>query len=225
CLVRTGGYTERYGGRSRSCGPLTVAYHPPGETHSERFHEEEVRSFNIEVGPDWLARVRALAPALADPADCRGGLVAALALRLYREFRLADAHSGLAVEGLALELAAELGRLAAPSPRVPPWLARVRDLLHDRFAENLRLAELAAEAGVHPVHLAGTFRRHFGCSVGEFVRRVRVEQAARLLAGGDTPVAEVALAAGFADQSHLCRVFKRHTGFSPAAYRRQARQR
>jgi AraC family transcriptional regulator len=78
---------------------------------------------------------------------------------------------------------------------------------------------------VHPVTLARAFRRSFGCTVGEYLRRLRIERATEQLAGGDTPLAEIALAAGFADQSHFSNVFRRRTGMSPSAFRRAARGR
>lgn len=222
CFVQGGQYVETYGRRSRECGPLTLAFHPPEEVHSERM-TAEVRSFNIEVAPDWLARVRSAAPALQGPVDCQGGAPAWLAMRLYREFRRADAVAALAIEGLLLEIAAELARGAVPPRGAPAWLRRLEELIRSRYLENLALDDLAAEAGVHPVHLAATFRRCLGCSVGEMVRRLRVEHAARRLAREDVSLAEVALEAGFADQSHFTRTFKRHTGLTPAAYRHALR--
>src|SRR5262249_39702212 len=156
---------------------------------------------------------------LRDPTDARGGPPALLAVRLYGEFRLMDAVSPLAIEGLVLEILAELVRLAAP-PRLSPWLGRARDLLHDRFQENLGLAEIADAVGVHPVYLASTFRRHFGQTIGDYHRQLRVEFACNQLATGRAPLAEIALAAGFADQSHFARVFKRYLGMTPGTYRK-----
>ena len=83
------------------------------------------------------------------------------------------------------------------------------------------LAELAAGVGVHPVTLARAFRRTFGCTIGEYLRRLRIERAAEQLATGTQPLAEIALAAGFADQSHFSNVFRRRVGMSPSAYRRE----
>jgi AraC family transcriptional regulator len=97
--------------------------------------------------------------------------------------------------------------------------------LRARFRENLSLDEVARTAGVHPAHLARSFRCHFRCSAGEYVRRLRVEHACRELCRRDTPLAAVALEAGFGDQSHLTVVFKRHTGLTPAAYRKLYRKR
>ena len=106
-----------------------------------------------------------------------------------------------------------------------PWLGDARDRLHADVAARPSLAELAAGVGVHPVTLARAFRRTFGCTIGEYLRRLRIERAAEQLATGTQPLAEIALAAGFADQSHFSNVFRRRVGMSPSAYRREVRGR
>ncbi len=226
CLVRRGAYTEVYGSRTRACGPLTLAFHPAGEVHAEEIHDTEVRSFNIEVGPAWPERLRPYADRLDRPCDLQGTRLASLALRLYREFREPDAVSPLAMEGLALELLAEAARFEADAGarRPPRWLDQARELLRARFAEGLSLGHVAQAVGVHPVYLAGAFRRHFRQTVGEYVRQLRVEFAVREMTRTDAPLAEIALAAGFADQSHLTRTFKRLTATTPAAYRKGLRR-
>jgi AraC family transcriptional regulator len=82
------------------------------------------------------------------------------------------------------------------------------------------IAETATLLDVHPTHLARTFKSLVGCSMGEYVRRLRIEEAARRLASGAGPLVEIALDAGFADQAHFSRVFKQVTGHSPGAYRK-----
>jgi AraC family transcriptional regulator len=219
CLVRRGTYREEYAGRQRSCGPLTLAFHPPGEPHAEQFGDREVWSFNIELpaaGP-------AGGPPLDRPFDARGGPLVGLAVRLYQEFAESDAASRLIIEGLSLELLGHGARAARPADSAAPaWLRRVRDRLAEDCTAPPGLAELAGAAGVHPGHLAAAFRRHFGCTAGEFARRSRVALACRQLAATDRPLAEISLAAGFADQSHLTRTFRRLLGVTPAVYRRAA---
>jgi AraC family transcriptional regulator len=225
CLVRRGHYQEKYGGRERSCGPLTVAFHAPGELHAEHFADDETWSFNIEMTSAWLARWREVEAQLDWSADFQGGSLAALALRLYREFLHSDEAAPLAIEGLALEMLAEAWR-GSPrrvKPTPPRWLVRVRELLDDHFAKRLTLAELAQSADVHPVHLAAAFHRQYGCTVGQYVRRRRIEYACGELTSSAADLAQIALRAGFADQSHFCRTFKRLTGLTPAAYRQAAR--
>jgi AraC family transcriptional regulator len=101
----------------------------------------------------------------------------------------------------------------------------VSDLLRERCCDPWSLADVATEAGVHPGYLASAFRRHFGCTVGEFIRRQRIALACRALADGNKPLADVALLAGFADQSHFTRTFKRQLGLTPAAYRKTTSRR
>jgi AraC family transcriptional regulator len=107
-------------------------------------------------------------------------------------------------------------------PVMPRWLQRIRDQLIEQCTASLTLADLAQEAGVKPTYLASAFRRHFGCTIGAFVRRERVDLACRQLTNSNTPLADIALRTGFADQSHFTRTFKRHVGLTPAAYRKMA---
>jgi AraC family transcriptional regulator len=69
------------------------------------------------------------------------------------------------------------------------------------------------------VYLARAFRRAYGCSITEYVQRHRIRRAAALIADRRLPLTQAAYAAGFADQSHLCRSFRRHAGVTPSAFR------
>ena len=107
-----------------------------------------------------------------------------------------------------------------PARARPRWLAACLDLLHADYATPLTLAGVAARVGVHPVHLSRAFRQRFGQTLGEYVNRLRVRSACEQLRRARPPaLVEVALMTGFADQSHLCRVFKRLVGCSPGRYR------
>jgi AraC family transcriptional regulator len=149
------------------------------------------------------------------------------ARRLCREFHQHDAASQLAIEALVLEVLAGVARMD-PGPSTcdcpPNWLRRVRERLHDRLAENVTLTSLAESAGVHVTHLARAFRRYHGCSVGEYVRRLRVEAAKRQLIQTEARLADIAAGAGFYDQAHFARVFQRLTGQTPSVFRRVARR-
>ena len=226
-LVVAGGCTEVLGGHTRTRGLGTFAFHPAGEVHSSCWHGPEARCFHVEVAPPLLDRARQYSPGLDRPVHFPEGTAHLLAARLYDEFRHADDLSPLAIEGLTLELLAECSRRAPrASDRQPPrWLRAVRDLVRARFCEWLTLGGIAASVGVHPAHLARVFRRFHGCTLGDHVRQLRVEFACRRLTTSDAPLAEIALAAGFSDQSHFSNTFKRHTGVPPAAFRKSARPR
>jgi AraC family transcriptional regulator len=133
------------------------------------------------------------------------------------------------VEGLVLELLSLTARLrktnALGAERRPPhWLSEAKALLHDRYRENLRLADIASAVGVHPVHLARVFRLRYGTPVGSYARGLRLSWAAGRLRDSDDTIALIAHEAGFFDQSHFTRAFKQFFGITPLAYRRDTRR-
>ncbi|HEX2219149.1 MAG TPA: AraC family transcriptional regulator [Gemmatimonadales bacterium] len=227
CFVLRGSFTETSGGERLTCTPDTLKVMPAGERHCDDFDRGDARGLLVETDFDRARYIRTHAPVLDERIAFHGGLPAALARRVYQEFRQADDAAALAIEGLLLELLAAVSRRRGEngSSRGAPWLGETRDRLHADLAARPSLTELAGAVGVHPVTLARAFRRSFGCTVGEYLRRLRIERATEQLAGGDTPLAEIALAAGFADQSHFSNVFRRRTGMSPSAFRRAARGR
>jgi AraC family transcriptional regulator len=226
-LVLEGTYTEICGRRTRTRGPSTLALHPSGEVHADHWYGRGGRVFHIEIHPSRLEQVRACSTILDSPIDFQSGLPIWLATRLYQEHLRNDGISSLVMEGLALEVLSECSRHSTgePEPKSPHWLKSVQELLQNRFAENLTHEVIAAAAGIHPVHLARVFRQRCKCTVGEYVRRLRVEFAARQLIATDEPPARIAFDAGFSDQSHFTRTFKRQTGMTPAAFRRYCRSR
>jgi AraC family transcriptional regulator len=225
CLVRHGTYEEKFGRRTRSLAPMALAFHPVGEVHSQEFHDAPTRSFNIELESHWLQRVEEYTGCLRDGHDFQGGSVAGLALKLYQEFHRTDTASPLVIEGLVLELVGEMSRKARP-PRqklTPVWVVRAWDMIHSRFTEPLKVEDIAAEVGVHPIHLSSVFRQTYRCTIGEKVRQLRVEFAAEQLSGTDLPLATIAHQAGFCSLSHLSVYFKKQMGLTPSAFRRSLR--
>jgi AraC family transcriptional regulator len=90
---------------------------------------------------------------------------------------------------------------------------------HETGTARESVAHRPGCAGWRNSYLATAFRRHLLCTPGEYVRRLRIQLACRRLVAG-SPLCEIALDAGFAHQSHFCRVFKTATGMTPTAYRR-----
>ena len=227
CLVLQGTYSEVYGSRTRVCKPSTLIFYSPGEEHSDRFHEQGGRCFNAEVSMRWLARVREYSTVMDGQTEFSGARLVSLATKLYSEFRLMDETAPLAIEGLMLEIVAEASRRnkATYERKVPRRIERAKEFLEAHFHEPIRLEQVAEAVDAHPVYLAREFRKHYRCTVGEYVRRLRVDLACSRLSGSDEPLAKVALSAGFSDQSHLSRVIRSFTGLSPAEYRKVYRSR
>jgi AraC family transcriptional regulator len=227
CVATTlsGSWDSVLNRRTHACSPATLLVEPAGERHSNHFG----RATDVLVLQPDPSRGDVLRPCqrlLATARSFQDVSVAPLARRLASELPGRDEAAPLIIEGLALELLATAARGSIEpiaAGRQPRWLKRARERLDDGALAGLSVVDVAAEAGVHPVHLARVFRACFGTSPGAYARAVRLDRAAAQLAGTDTPVADVAQAAGFSDQSYFTRAFRRRTGWTPAAYRRQMR--
>jgi AraC family transcriptional regulator len=102
----------------------------------------------------------------------------------------------------------------------PAALRRCVELMEERLEGNLRLSDLADEVGFSTSHLIRSFRQSTGKTPYQFLLHQRIERARALMRDLRTPLTQVALASGFADQHHLARVFRRITGLTPTDYRR-----
>ena len=218
-LLLAGSYSEKCTQRVAEYDPFTMGFHPPALTHSDEVGMCGSQMFCIELRDSYLNRTRPFLTAPQFVPDLCASEVTWLGLRLYRSF----AGETLDVVELS-ELCADMlervsGSRICDDNSNPPWLDRALELLHQSFRQSLTLEEIAAQVGIHPIHLSRVFRKRHGCTMAEFMNRLRVQFACRLLADGWADLAKVAADAGFADQSHLGRVFKSCTGQTPSRFR------
>ena len=140
-------------------------------------------------------------------------------LGMFSAFKTQTGDAMIA-ESHLLEMLGALTGAEIDGSTPPSWFRRVKDRLHAQFRDNLRVGDLAAEAGVHPVHLARVFRTQEGQTPGRYVQRLRVRAACERLRDRDMPLAWVAAGCGFADQSHLTRTFRSLVGVTPGTFRK-----
>jgi AraC family transcriptional regulator len=190
-------------------------------------------TLHLHLAPAWLAdlaetigagNTRSMPPHRVGFADRRlAALLAELAER--------PAEDALAIEQAALACAAEVLRIAGGGGA---WVARTHALspaalrratthVEERLGEEITLGGMAAAARLSPFHFARAFRVETGLTPRGYVMRRRCERAKGLLAEGRLALAEIALACGFAHQSHFTNAFRRETGQSPGAWRRVSR--
>jgi AraC family transcriptional regulator len=223
-FVLTGEYVETTPAGRQTRKPSTLVFHPPQEFHAVEYQNEPVGILGVQIDSKRFSYLRERGIVFDSRESGPSETVAWLGRRLYHEFRISDDASSLAVEGLLFEIFAEATRVRARREKASPrWLRRAEDFLHDNFSESFCFDDVAKTAGVHPVHLARVFRQKNGCTIGEYLRRLRVDFAAREIATTDAPLGEIAHAAGFADQSHFTKIFKTYFGLRPSEYRRTRR--
>ena len=222
-LVLEGARTERgrIGDRAEvtlPAGKLRVL--PAGDRRQLTFGPDGATCLVVELdeglGHDSGVRIRQRALS-TDPYLLR------LALRLREHLDGAPrCRPSLLLDLDLLELLAQVARVPRSRglARHPPrWLKRVRDRLEDAVTYP-NLDGLGEEAGVHPLHVLRAFRAHYGCSMGDVVRRTRLEQAYRRVVDSARPLADVAALSGFSDQAHMTREFRRAFGLPPARLRK-----
>ena len=219
-LVTSGEYITSARGNSRAALPLI--YNPPGTTHRDHFRNGAGSFFSISVATDQNGpRVDGIArpPSFVEESRTKA-LAHALLCETVSRPRSRDIHLGF----LAYEL---IDSLHVPirqghGKRPPGWLRRVHEKLEDGDAEGLTVRDLASAADVHPVHLARTFRAFFHCTPNQFIQMRRLERTAVLLLFSSVRLPDIAVACGFADQSHMTRSFRRVYGLAPGQFRKTA---
>ena len=225
CFVLQGAYAETYRTKTQQCIPSTLIFHPQNDHHSNWFYDTGGRCFSIEIDSLLLERVKEYSKLPDNALHFQGGLVATYVMKLYREFCEMDGFSRLSIEGLTLEMLAETSRQAKRETESVQarWLREVIEILHSRFSETLTLNDLSNLVNRHPVHIAREFRSHYGCTVGEYIRQLRIDLACTQLSKTKNPLSEIAVATGFSQQSHFSSTFKRLMGVSPSKYRKNSR--
>jgi AraC family transcriptional regulator len=220
--VVVGAYDENIGSRGTRVDVGALLYHPPGEEHAVRFVAPHTRIFRITPRPALFEAAR-----LAQVHLDRAPLVRSAAIdRTLAELRSAhgrgDELAPLTMDALACELIVHVARATTRRAMDHVGARRVRDMLEARLVSPPTLRELATAVGSHPMSIARAFRRNIGCSIGEYVRRRRLEEACRELLSSRDPIATVAARAGFADQAHFTRALSEAIGVTPAALRKRA---
>jgi len=206
---------------SRIMDRSTVMYFPPGLCHAVEF-KRRTTLLSIEIEEQRGSMADALFGDATPATVVSSSEIFPLALRIRDELKNRHRSTDVALEGLALEFMAQASRLlgSRPGPRVPVWAVEARRMIDERYMDKLRLSDLARVLGVSPISLAEGFRRAFECSVGDYLRKKRVERAIEMLVGSDKSLGEIASGTGFCDQSHFVRVFKAQIGMTPSRYRR-----
>jgi AraC family transcriptional regulator len=225
-LAVDGPFIETVGTKPYEVNPYSVIFRPAGEKHSNRYGKTAAHCLIIEVRPQRLAELHQVTDILERASYVQPGLFAPLVLAMSRELRMSDSAASLAIESLILEILVQATRLGSTNKRnSPKWLRHAREIVHEQFAESLSLSTIADTVGIHAAHLAKMFRQHYGYTIGDYIRRRRLDYASQLLVRSENSLSAIALAAGFYDQSHFAHLFKLRFGVTPGVFRAGLRTR
>jgi len=212
-VVTHGSVRESVYGRGEAViGAMSVGTKPIGLRHTDHFGPGGVHALRIGYSAEELRIVGYMSKPLEQWAWRSGSLVRVVLASLL-SVDLAEAKN---------EIIAVLGGTEAGSGDPPEWLRRVRESILDCFrSPDACLTAIAGAHAVHPVYLARQYRRFYRESVGECIRRLRVQEAFRVVTASDLSLATVAAECGFSDQAHMTRLMHVLLGTTPAALRRR----
>ncbi len=216
-LLVAGKYEETHDGVTARYEPFSLAFHPAKIVHSDQMGDDTTL-FAIELADAWQARIGLHFDTSAWRLELQYGEAVWLAVRLLNQFLDGDVDA-LEADAVVSEMLGIALRLVDRDRPQRAWVHEVKAMLRTEFVEHVSLESLAQRVGVHPASLARGFRLDEGTTVGDYVMRLRIQHACRLMSSTSTSLADVAAACGFADQSHLTRVFKSITGLPPGLFR------
>ena len=221
-LLLEGAYQERGDDFDIRYEPYWLVFHSANTVHEDEMLAPS-RFFAVTLLAEWERVLAELGGSPAHVFELHGGDPIWLALRLYREFLAREHASPASVRALVYEVCAHVATQKTDDAHEPQWIAQVEGEINERFREPIDIAAIAGAVGVHPSHLCRAFRRFRARTITDALYGARVQHVARRLVESDEPLSAIALEAGFSDQSHMTRVFKRLTGYRPGEHRRRER--
>lgn len=188
-----------------------------GEKHRWISCKPISKSANIEIGSDFLKKYGLSENSIKDNIY-RNIEAKSIILKMQKEMMIHSIESTTTIHSLLLELVSDSNESQAK--HIPYWTISLNELLHDNWNERMTLKEMSETIGVHPVTISKFFRKYFACTLGEYQRKLRIEQSIQLIKNSNLSLSEIAFHCGFSDQSHFTRNFKKMTGFLPKHFQK-----
>jgi AraC family transcriptional regulator len=216
-IVLRGSLLERVGEAEEIARPLSIVVKPCDTEHANRFGPKGARTLQIYIPPAEFTRMEPWQASLGSWRWQHAPRSTVMFLRLLSAVREYSCDTDV-VQSFAFDALAALAPDCNALRVQPSWLKQIREAIDDA-CNPPRLSDLARLASVHPVYLARQFRRGYGCSVSEYIHRRRIQKAAELSSDRSRTLSTVAHGAGFSDQAHMCRVFRKQLRLTPQKLR------
>lgn len=216
CFLLNGGAIEERSQTAYERYANDARFYYAAEPHQSSVRVFPSKCINLEFEAAFMRRY-AISESAINHAVTKSLAIKFTMLKMHQELRAGDALGQPSIEMLLFEL---LDAKDKDARKIPSWMPALQDLLRDRWTENVSLEELSVAAGAHPVTISKYFRRYFSCTLGEYMRKLKIEKSLPLIKDTGLSLTEIALQCGFADQSHFTRNFKKTTGYLPKDFRR-----
>lgn len=220
-FILEGGVLEGNKREEYHCSAGSLLFHNWQEAHYNKKPRGFTRGFHIELEPEWLTALDLDINRVQGSLNIADPQLRILFYQLFNESKVAHATRPLAIQSLLIEVICRLIRHDKQADRNrPAWVGQVRDLLQDTLTEDWTLPAIAQMIGIHPVHLSRSFTHYFNCTLGQYIRSIKILRSLAMMPQKHRSLTDIAFSCGFADQSHFVRCFKALCQDKPLAYRR-----
>lgn len=202
-----------------------LLYNDSQEAHCNSRYSQFVSAMHLDIETNWFKKYDINSSIIEGVREIKNPVLKNIFHNLLKEVKYFDNASCLQIEGMVLQAVNEMIRTnRLQTSGKPAWVFKTKDLLYDRYNENISLQEIALEINLHPVYLCQQFPIYFQCSFGDYIRKIKIEKAVELILNKQkSSLTQVAYACGFSDQSHFIRLFKKNIGVTPLAFCRMIR--
>ena len=154
------------------------------------------------------------------------GMILYDALYSWAQYLQKEKHTQQPFESLLLNVFNKiLKSKQVRGKKIPAWAQELKEIIQDHIDINISLKEISKGLDINPSYLSREFSKYFeDLSFGEYIRKQRIEKAVELMQSSLYSLTEIAYLTGFSDQSHFTRIFKKHTGQNPSAFRKKLKK-
>ena len=219
-FIQKGGSIERRKKENIQCHPGQLLFYNDQEAHKNEKYKRSSKNICLELQNNWFRNNQIDKKWLEGAFYIGNKSVRSLFIRILKESVLNDNCSQIAIEGLLLQIYAEMIRDKNNAPQLPTWLQIVHTFINDNWNKKITVTALAKLADVHPITMSKEFPKFFNCTFGDYLRKLRLERSLNLLQKTSIPLDEIALDCAFYDSSHYINTFKSFYGMTPSVYRK-----
>ncbi len=193
-----------------------ILFYHSGEMHKTLPLNDQTSNLNLEIDVSFL-KANSLSEGELYNTVTKSEYSRLFMLKVYADVHFNDSLTSAAIHSLLLGF---IKNTAVGNYHTIKWCQQLGEILNDEWSENHTLEELSKRIAVHPVTISRYFAKYFGCTYGDYVRRLRINKSLALIKAGKRSLTEIAILCGFADQSHFIRVFKYYTGINPKYFQK-----
>ncbi|TDB62691.1 AraC family transcriptional regulator [Arundinibacter roseus] len=217
-LFLKGGTVEKRKKETNLVSPGTVLFYHSDELHQNQNTIFPSKNINIEIDETHFKNFEiteeVLKNRIANSVETK-----LLILKIYKESLINDNFSEDSINILLSNYVSNQYYFEKFS-NCPTWVNTLFELLNDCWNENPSLNELSKILNINPISISKHFPKYFGCTYGEYMRRLKIDKSIYLIQQKKVSLTEVGYTCGFSDQSHFIRTFKQCTGFLPKDFKK-----